>query len=139
MILSLPQQFYPVTVVRVLDFTHCNYLINVPSHVEIYYAIPHFVLGALLLILAVTQALKGSIEIHKATKQWRPNQYTMSFANEGTLYFFSVRSSFVFIPFPIIFRLVPLSRMFATTNHSNTFIASFVQERALQHHGCDRK
>ncbi|KAH0827337.1 hypothetical protein J3R83DRAFT_3965, partial [Lanmaoa asiatica] len=72
----------------ILDSTHCNYSINVPSRVEIYYTVPRFVLAALLLILAVIQALKQSIDMYKATEHWQPNQCMKSLVKEGTIYFF---------------------------------------------------
>lgn len=79
--------FSPVMVVQVQDFTRCNHSINVPSHAEIYFTIPRLILAALLLILTVTQTLKQSIEMYKATMQWQPNQYMMFLVKEGILYF----------------------------------------------------
>ena len=55
--------------------------------VDVYAAIPRFILGATLLILAVTQTLKQSVTMYKATKQWQPNRYMERLMGDGILYF----------------------------------------------------
>jgi len=40
-----------------------------------------------LVILAVSQALKQSFEMYKATKQWQPNRYMQKMMGDGILYF----------------------------------------------------
>ena len=46
-----------VTVVHVLDFTYCSYLFHMTVSLETYRAVPRFLLGAMLLILAVIAIL----------------------------------------------------------------------------------
>lgn len=52
-----------------------------------YATIPRFVLSGVLLILAVTQTVKQSIGMYKATKQWLPNKYMQQLTSDGILYF----------------------------------------------------
>lgn len=72
-----------------------------------YQVIPRFTLGAMLLILAVTQTLKQSVTMYKATKQWQLNRYMEQFMKDGVLYFLvyvsvspSLSFLFVIVPFP---------------------------------------
>ncbi|KAH0838862.1 hypothetical protein J3R83DRAFT_7276 [Lanmaoa asiatica] len=78
---------FSVTVVQVLDFSFCNYMINTTPYLTIYATISRHILGALLLILAVTQTLRQSIDMYKATKHWQPNKYMALLVREGILYF----------------------------------------------------
>ena len=45
------------------------------------------VLGAMLLILAVTSTLQESVMMYKATKKWQPNHYMQLFVRDGIVYF----------------------------------------------------
>ena len=49
--------------------------------------IPRFILGAMLLILAITQTFRESVNMYKATKQWQPNRYMKRLARDGIIYF----------------------------------------------------
>ena len=78
----------PVSIVRVVDFSFCNASwINAPSLLHVYGDIPRFVLGTTLLVLAVIQTLKQSVEMYKATKQWQPNRYMQQLMRDGIIYF----------------------------------------------------
>ena len=87
-----------------MDLSFCNISwANAPLLLDLYNDIPRFVLGATLLALAVTQTLKQSVDMYKATKQWQPNLYMKLFARDGTIYFIvyvmlSPLLSFPFIP-----------------------------------------
>ena len=77
-----------VTIVQVLDYSFCNAsFVNVPPMLYMYPATPRFVLSATLMILAVFQTLKQSVEMYKATKQWQPNGYMQQLGRDGILYF----------------------------------------------------
>ena len=86
--LHLLPPFSPVTIVRVLDLSFCNISwANAPLLLDLYNDIPRFVLGATLLVLAVAQTLKQSVDMYKATKQWQPNQYMKLLVRDGIIYF----------------------------------------------------
>ena len=71
-----------------MGFSLCNATWNnIPSLLPVYTSIAHFFLGATLLVLAITQTLKQSVDMYKATKQWQPNQYMQLFVKDGILYF----------------------------------------------------
>ena len=95
--------FSSVTTVRVLDFSFCSAsYVNVPPMLNMYPATPRFVLGAALIILAVFQTMKQSVELYKATKQWQPNRYMQQFVKDGIIYFL------VYVPLPPRPRRSPL-------------------------------
>ena len=82
----------------VIDFSYCyGSLINVPSQLHLYAALPRFILSATLLILAVTQTLRESVHMYQATKQWQPNRYMQQLAKDGVLYFLVYVFLFPFI------------------------------------------
>lgn len=89
MAIYLLPPFLPVTIVQLGDFSFCgNALISgVPSHFGFYSLLPFFLLGFALLVLAVSQTLKQSVEMYKATKQWQPNKYIHQLMIDGILYF----------------------------------------------------
>ncbi|KAF8122298.1 hypothetical protein EV363DRAFT_1301244 [Boletus edulis] len=60
---------------------------NSNTHFSVYYLAIRLALSALLAILAVFQALKQSLEMYKATKQWQPNRYMQKLVKDGILYF----------------------------------------------------
>jgi hypothetical protein len=77
-----------VSVVQVVNFSLCSVtFINASLLLNLYIAIPRFVLGATLLVLAVIQALKQLVEMYKATKQWQLNQCIQQLVRDGILYF----------------------------------------------------
>ncbi|KAH0831317.1 hypothetical protein J3R83DRAFT_13964, partial [Lanmaoa asiatica] len=64
--------YLSITITRVMDVIICNVSwINTPSLLDVYTEIPRFVLGAALLVLAVTPTMKESAEMYKATRQWQ--------------------------------------------------------------------
>lgn len=75
---------------------------NTPFIVEVFEVIPRFVLGAMLLILALTQTLKQSVNMYKATKRWQPNRYMRRLARDGIFYFVVYVSVFPFLSFPSV-------------------------------------
>ncbi|KAF8424401.1 hypothetical protein L210DRAFT_680165 [Boletus edulis BED1] len=83
-----PSTHFPVTVAQVLDFSFCKLsYINTPSTLFVYRIAPRFVLSAALVIFAVSQTLKQSFEMYKATKQWQPNRYMQKLVGDGIIYF----------------------------------------------------
>ncbi|KAF8126721.1 hypothetical protein EV363DRAFT_1173548 [Boletus edulis] len=83
-----PNTHVSVTLAQVSDFSFCHIShINTPATVQVYRAVPRLVLSAALVILAVSQTLKQSFEIYKATKKWQPNQYMQKLVGDGILYF----------------------------------------------------
>lgn len=76
----------PVTIVQVLSSRYCNYSSTATPSVT-YRAIPRFVLGAALLILAFIPTFKQSVETYKLTKRWQTNRPMKLLVKEGTVYF----------------------------------------------------
>ncbi|KAF8139871.1 hypothetical protein EV363DRAFT_1152121 [Boletus edulis] len=84
-----PNTHVSVTMGQVLDFSFCiSSFINTPVTLPVYRAVPQLVLSAALVILAVSQTLKQSFEMYKATKKWQPNRYMQKLVRDGILYFF---------------------------------------------------
>ncbi|KAF8552126.1 hypothetical protein OG21DRAFT_177636 [Imleria badia] len=75
-----------VTIVQVLNSSYCNYSIGTTPSVT-YRAIPRFVLGVALLILAFIPSLKQSIEMYKLSKRWQTSRSMKLLIKEGTVYF----------------------------------------------------
>ncbi|KAF8126698.1 hypothetical protein EV363DRAFT_1452740 [Boletus edulis] len=83
-----PNTHLSVTVAQVLDFSFCKVsYFNTPSTLAVYRVAPRFVLSAALVIFAVSQTLKQSFGMYKATKQWQPNRYMQKLVGDGILYF----------------------------------------------------
>ncbi|KAH0834170.1 hypothetical protein J3R83DRAFT_11477, partial [Lanmaoa asiatica] len=81
-----------IQVLPSIDFSLCNGSVNVSSSWLVFVCgvlrvIPRFVLGATLLVLAVIQTLKQSVEMYKATRQWQPNRYMQQLVRDGIVYF----------------------------------------------------
>lgn len=95
-------------VAQIQDSSFCSVLLNIPPNVTLYFLIPRFLLSGLLLVLAVTQTLRESIDMYRATKQWQPNRYLKLLARHGIIYFFTYVGGFLHI------RLVSIS----TLSHS---------------------
>ncbi|KAF8452838.1 hypothetical protein L210DRAFT_2059042 [Boletus edulis BED1] len=77
-----------VIIGQVSDFSFCNEsYINTPATLLAYRTAPRLVLSAALVILAVSQTLKQSFDMYKATKQWQPNRYMRKLVADGILYF----------------------------------------------------
>ena len=100
--------FSPVTKVQVMDISVCNLSwSNTPHIAEVYNDIPRFVLSAALLILAVTQTVKQSLDMYRATKQWQPNQYMERLVRDGIIYF-------------LVYVSLPLSRFYWSPSLSSS-------------------
>ncbi|KAF8119697.1 hypothetical protein EV363DRAFT_1196273 [Boletus edulis] len=86
-----PNTHLSVTVVRVFDISFCNVSsVNGPPTRGLYIALvvlPGLLLAATLLIFAVFQTVKQSVELYKATKQWQPNRYVQQLVSDGIIYF----------------------------------------------------
>ena len=78
--------FALVNVVSLYDWSICGESYSVPSPLWSY-ELPSFLFSALLLILALIQTLKQSVEMYKATKQWQPNRYVKLLVKDGIIYF----------------------------------------------------
>ncbi|KAH0830245.1 hypothetical protein J3R83DRAFT_1605, partial [Lanmaoa asiatica] len=87
-VLRLLPPFRTVTIIQVTGFSSCNAgWRNVPFMLKVYQVIPRFVLGAMLLIFAVAQTLKQSVNMYKAKKEWQLNRYMERLVKDGVLYF----------------------------------------------------
>ena len=64
----------------------CDQSYNLPSPLWSY-QLSGFLFSALLLILALIQTLKQSIDMYKATKQWQPNRYMKLLIKDGIIYY----------------------------------------------------
>ena len=93
-----------VIIVQIVQFSFCTGVSsNVPSWIYFCDVVPRFVLSASLLILAVIQTLKQSVQMYKATKQWQPNKYMQQLVSDGVLYFLvyvPIFPSFISIHYP---------------------------------------
>ena len=89
MAIYLLPPFLLVTIVQLGDFSLCGgaSISNVPSRFSFYSLLPYFLLAFALLVLAISQTLKQSVEMYKATKQWQPNKYMQQLMADGILYF----------------------------------------------------
>ncbi|KAF8428952.1 hypothetical protein L210DRAFT_3116192 [Boletus edulis BED1] len=113
-----PNTHVLVTLNQVSDFSFCNIsYINTPATVQVYRAAPRLVLSAALVILAVSQTLKESFEMYKATKQWQPNRYMQKLVGDGILYFI------VNVVCQIYYVVIPVE---APTNDVAVFLGTFV-------------
>ena len=65
--------------------TSSNPLLTLTTHLGD--AILRVVLSVMLFILAAIQTVKQSIDMFKATKQWKPNKYMQQLMADGILYF----------------------------------------------------
>ncbi|KAH0834771.1 hypothetical protein J3R83DRAFT_10369, partial [Lanmaoa asiatica] len=79
--------FCPVTITQVIDLSFCNSSLNTSSLINVYGVLPRLVLSATLLVLAVIQTLKQSVEMYKTTKKWQLNQYMQQLVRDGIIYF----------------------------------------------------
>ncbi|KAF8452885.1 hypothetical protein L210DRAFT_3519893 [Boletus edulis BED1] len=113
-----PNTHVSVTLAQVSDFSFCHIShINTPATVQVYRAVPRLVLSAALVILAVSQTLKQSFEIYKATKKWQPNQYMQKLVGDGILYFI------VNVVCQIYYVVIPVK---APTNDIAVFLGTFL-------------
>jgi len=74
-----------VLLAQSVDLAYCG--ADAPVTFQIYLTPLRFVLSAALVIFAVSQALKQSFEMYKATQQWQSNRYMQKMVGDGILYF----------------------------------------------------
>jgi len=82
-----PYPFFvsPATIDQVLDLKFCGYSSTDPPGT--YRAIPRYVLGAALLILAIIPTLTQSIEMYKMSRRWQTTRPMKLLVREGAVYF----------------------------------------------------
>ena len=84
-IMKIIRQFL-VTIIQLPNVTYCNYSYDPPVPLFSYLS-PNFILGVILLILALIQTLKQSFHMYNTTKSWQPNQYMKLLVRDGIVYF----------------------------------------------------
>jgi len=114
-----PNTDLSVAIAQIQDFSGCNIVLNVPPNLTIYFMIPRFALSVVLFILALTQTLKGSVAMYKATKHWQPNLYMGLLVKHGIIYFFT---SLLYNTAQTILSITA----FTTTNPSMVFLDAFI-------------
>jgi len=82
-----PGNTLEVSVGQVLNFKFCNYASTLTTPSATWRALPRFVLGAVMLILAVIPTLKYSINMYRVTKTWQSNRSIKLLLKEGAVYF----------------------------------------------------
>ncbi|KAF8416684.1 hypothetical protein L210DRAFT_2520132 [Boletus edulis BED1] len=93
-----------VAIGQLASFTFCaTSLTNVPLVFNMLKLVPRLALAAVLVILAVTQTLRQSVGMYKATKQWQLNRYMQLLVRDGIFYFvmnvlFQIASTLNFSP-----------------------------------------
>ncbi|KAG6380460.1 hypothetical protein JVT61DRAFT_8603 [Boletus reticuloceps] len=113
-----PNTHVLVTLTQVSDLSFCDIsYMNTPATVQVYRSAPRLVLSAALVILAVSQTLKQSFEMYKATKQWQPNRYMRKLVGDGILYFI------VNVVCQIYYAVIPVE---APTNDVAVFLGIFL-------------
>ncbi|KAF8136934.1 hypothetical protein EV363DRAFT_1315936 [Boletus edulis] len=85
-----PNAHFSETIGHLSSFSFCDSISsNDPLALDLMLqTVPRLVLAATLVILAVTQTLKQSVEMYKATKQWQLNLYMQLLVRDGIIYFF---------------------------------------------------
>ncbi|KAF8131832.1 hypothetical protein EV363DRAFT_1164341 [Boletus edulis] len=113
-----PNTYFSAGLAQVLDFSFCfDWYINTPATLTMYHAAPRLVLSAVLVILAVSQTLKQSFEMYKATKQWQPNRYMQKLVGDGILYFIV----------NVLYQIYYITSIAARTNNTEFFFLSTFQ------------
>ncbi|KAF8434807.1 hypothetical protein L210DRAFT_2565353 [Boletus edulis BED1] len=85
-----PNAHFSETIGYLSSFSFCNVSFNDPLALDIMLQIvPRLALAATLVILAVTQTLKRSVEMYKATKQWQLNRYMQLLERSFPNYFYA--------------------------------------------------
>ncbi|KAF8556921.1 hypothetical protein OG21DRAFT_507966 [Imleria badia] len=82
----------------------------------IYSLIPRFVMGVTLLLLAVIQTCKQSLQMYRATKRWQPNRYMQQLVKDGIIYFLM----------NLHYNFVPVESEIYTTNKTAIFLQLFI-------------
>ncbi|KAN0082464.1 hypothetical protein V8E55_008259 [Tylopilus felleus] len=105
-----PNTYTPSTTIQVpsLNLSVCLLITNdatTEQAVHSAIAIPQLLFSITLLILAIIQTWRQSVDMYKATKQWKPNKYMQHLMKDGMLYFFVYVSTFFYfhsVPFSFI-------------------------------------
>ncbi|KAF8437509.1 hypothetical protein L210DRAFT_1026475 [Boletus edulis BED1] len=86
-ILSTSNAYFTTTVSQVFGSSFCDLSEPRNSLHNIYPLGVRLPLGVIMLVFAVTQTSKQSVQMYKATKQWQPNKYMQLFVKDGIYYF----------------------------------------------------
>jgi hypothetical protein len=91
--------FSPVAAVQVNEVAFCNIISLSSPPLWLLWCITalRHILGAMLVILAVTSTLKESVVMYNATKKWHPNHYMKLLVKDGFVYFLMYVSPFPFL------------------------------------------
>ncbi|KAF8136939.1 hypothetical protein EV363DRAFT_1156026 [Boletus edulis] len=94
-----------VSIGHLSSFSFCDISSNDPLALDtiMLKLVPRLVFAATLVIFAVTQTLKQSVEMYKATKQWQLNRYMQLLVRDGIIYFvmnalYQITSVLVYLP-----------------------------------------
>ncbi|KAF8553830.1 hypothetical protein OG21DRAFT_1177121 [Imleria badia] len=85
-----PNTYLSVITIQVANFSACSHSVGnatLTLSTHLCDGILRIILSITLFILAVTQTLKQSVGMYKATKQWQLNQYIKQLIGDGILYF----------------------------------------------------
>ncbi|KAF8434806.1 hypothetical protein L210DRAFT_3552406 [Boletus edulis BED1] len=84
-----PSDHFSETTGHLSSFSFCNVSAYGPLAFNMFMLQlnPRLALAATLVILAVTQTVKQSVEMYKVTKQWQLNRYMQLLVRDGILYF----------------------------------------------------
>jgi len=85
---TIPQNL-SVTVAHVLDLSFCSGGPLSPSWKKVS-SITQLIHAAVMCMLVIIQFIRQSVQMYKATKQWRLNQFVNLLVMEGVLYFFAI-------------------------------------------------
>ncbi|KAN0097473.1 hypothetical protein V8E55_001919 [Tylopilus felleus] len=89
-IFNNPNTYITITTLQALNLSVCVQVANstpLEMAVRWFVAIPQLLLSVALLVLAVIQTWKQSVDMYKATKQWTPNKYMQHLMKDESLYF----------------------------------------------------
>ncbi|KAF8130139.1 hypothetical protein EV363DRAFT_1262895 [Boletus edulis] len=90
-----PNTNLTVTISQLINFSVCDgYFTNTVQVANELSAILQFALSGTILTLTIARTLKQSLELYKATKQWKPNKYIQQLLKDAVLYFLVYASSF---------------------------------------------
>ncbi|KAG9310135.1 hypothetical protein JVU11DRAFT_9750 [Chiua virens] len=81
-----PESYLSVTIGQISDILFCDASLSLPSPLWSY-MFPNFALSTTLLILAIVQTLKESLDMYKVTNSWQLNRYMKLLVRDGILYF----------------------------------------------------
>ncbi|KAF8437079.1 hypothetical protein L210DRAFT_3647405 [Boletus edulis BED1] len=85
---QIPNTHLSVAIGQLFSFSFCiTSMANVPMVFSLLKLVPRLVLAAALVILAVTQTVRQSVEMYKATKKWQLNRYMQLLVRDGIFYF----------------------------------------------------